>query len=62
MPQVSPDDDLTALGMDSVAYIEILMDAKLNIKDFVKIPQCRTPREILAVLQERLTNDSPREI
>ena len=48
--QVSPDDDLTALGMDSVAYIEILMDAKLDIKDFVKIPQCRSPREILAAL------------
>ena len=50
--KVSPDDDLRELGMDSVSFVEMLMDAKIRITDYSQLPRCTTPRAIVTALQK----------
>ena len=50
--KVSPDDDLRKLEMDSVSFIEMLMDAKIRITDYSQLPRCTTPRAIVTALQK----------
>ena len=50
--KVSPDDDLRKLEMDSVSFVEMLMDAKIRITDYSQLPRCTTPRAIVTALQK----------
>ena len=50
--KVSPDDDLRELGMDSVSFVEMLMDAKIRITAYSQLPRCTTPRAIVTALQK----------
>lgn len=52
MEKVSPDDDLMKLEMDSVSFVEMLMDAKIRITDYSQLPRCTTPRAIVTALQK----------